>query len=586
MDNRTAIIEGVDIVSFIGQYITLTQAGNEFKGRCPFHDEKTASFHVNPEKRMYHCFGCKAGGSVFDFVMAIENLEFKDALAWLAKKYNITLEAMGKKQAAQAKGKERMYTINTAATKWFREQLVSPAGEGVRSYMKKRGVTNKCANDFELGYAPREWSALGDFLMSHGAKAGELMELGLVKKRDKGGGHYDVFRDRLIFPMRSVTGRVVGFAGRALSSEDNPKYLNVKNTPLYDKSNMLFNLDQAKASVRENGIIIVEGHMDVISMHQGGLTNTIATCGTAFTEQHIRTMMRYTDYFNLAYDSDEAGIKATWKASLRILEKGFDPKIIQFPKGMDPDDWLKSVDDPDSAWKELVVKSTTPIRFWLGYKIGNRDPDPQVVKKLVLQLRALYHALPDVLIQREIRNQIVGELRLNEAEVRGLLDSDVGIKRSSKAQDIQRFRDQVASSGTREIETDVMRLLLTSEEFLLTYAALRESEHTDSWFVDPIYREMFRRLMEEGSVAEIKGDSELADMVAEMLTVDVVGDPEKILRRHSNAYYKRLIGDEEAAYKASQDAKPKDSDDRYGLNGVGDHMKRVKALRKKIMEVA
>ena len=270
---------------------------------------------------------------------------------------------------------------------------------------------------------------------------------------------------------------------------------------------------------------------------------------------------------------------------MRILEKGFDPKIVQFPKGMDPDDWLKSVDDPCTAWKELVSNSTTPVRFWLGYKIGNRDPDPQVVKKLVLQLRALYHALPDILIQREIRNQIVGELRLSEPEVRGLLDSEVNIKGSSKAKDIQRYRDQVASSGTREIETDVMRLLLTSEEFLLTYAALRESEHTDSWFMDPVYREIFRRLMEEGSVAEIKGDPELADMVAEMLTVDVIGDPEMILRRHSNAYYKRLISAEEAAYKSTEGDRLKDESDKYGLGDIKGHMERVKALRGKIVEV-
>lgn len=309
VDLKDAVLARVDLVELARQYISVTQAGRDFKARCPFHEEKTPSFHITPEKGLFHCFGCKAGGNAIDFVMRIENLEFRDALEWLARRYNIDIEQYRPHgehgAAAPAGGKERLYKLNEAAGAFFRAQLRSPAGEIARRYLARRAVSERLSDEFDLGYAPREWQALTDTMLGQGAKAAELISLGLIKPRGgveggpvhagtAGGGNYDAFRNRLIFPIRSVTGRIIGFAGRALSDEDTPKYLNITNTPLYDKSKVLYNLDRAKGFLRDDGAVVVEGYMDVIGLASAGVYNTVASCGTAMTADHIRLIARYT----------------------------------------------------------------------------------------------------------------------------------------------------------------------------------------------------------------------------------------------------------------------------------------------------
>ncbi|MCH7471760.1 DNA primase, partial [bacterium] len=320
-DLKDAVLARVDLAELVGQYVPLKPAGRELKGCCPFHEEKTPSFHVNAEKGLFHCFGCREGGSAIDFVMRIENLEFRDALEWLARKYNVEIPRYEGGGARRGE-KERLYELNEAAQKFFRKSLEEPRGEGARKYLAARGVSGQMTAEFDLGYAPREWEALTTLLIERGARSAELVKLGLAKERraesaaGPGGGHYDAFRDRLIFPMRSVAGRVIGFAGRALSEEDTPKYLNVTNTPLYDKSKVLYNLDRAKGSIRDEGAVIVEGYMDVIGLAQAGVENVVASCGTALTAGHVTLLKRYTDRFILAFDGDEAGRRATWSAGL------------------------------------------------------------------------------------------------------------------------------------------------------------------------------------------------------------------------------------------------------------------------------
>jgi len=259
-DLKETILNRVNIAELIGQYVTLIQSGREYKACCPFHDEKTPSFYVMPEKNFYHCFGCKAGGNVIDFVMRQENLEFFPAMEWLASRHGIEIPRT-EGQKREVGQKQRLLELNEAAWKFFRRKLADPEGEVARQYIEKRGIDKAVASEFGLGYAPKEWSALTDMLLAKGARASELESLGLIKPRSSGNEYYDAFRHRLIFPIHSVTGGVIGFGGRALSDEDNPKYLNTSNTPLYEKSHVLYNLNRARSVAREQGVVVTEGYM-------------------------------------------------------------------------------------------------------------------------------------------------------------------------------------------------------------------------------------------------------------------------------------------------------------------------------------
>ena len=588
-DLKEAILARVNIAELIGQYVTLKQAGREFKGRCPFHDETAASFHVNPEKGLFHCFGCKAGGTVIDFVMRAENLEFVEALEWLASKYHI--EVPRTPGQAQARGrKERLYQLNEAALKLFRQWLRRPEGEAARAYLERRGIGDRLQSDFDLGFAPREWQALTDIMLERGAKSGELAELGLIKHRrsegvstagtGEGRGFYDAFRHRLIFPIRSAVGRVIGFAGRALSDEDTPKYLNVTNTPLYDKSSVLYNLDRAKGVLRDEGAVVVEGYMDVIGLAGAGVENAVATCGTALTEQHVRLLARYTDRFFLAFDGDEAGVRAAWSAGMLFLRGGHDVRVIALPRGVDPDDLVR--ERGREAWLGLLSEAVNPVRFWLDYQ-QEQYPQPELPqqRKWVQQLSPLYMSVPDELSRQQMLREVANALRLGAEEVGALLHgaapmgpSAVRLKRDfksrrgfspqqlntnvlyardgelseelltrqemDKAQKRNLARQLGINAHPLKTEREVTRRLISSDEFRFVYTALALEEPVAEWFADSQMRAVFRLLADGAEVRQVIHSEEHRQLCSELLASEPLFDStEQLLTRHRNLYYLR-----------------------------------------------
>lgn len=591
--SREAVIAGVDIVGFIGQYIALEPAGKDFKGRCPFHQEKTASLHVSPDRRLFHCFGCKAGGSVLDFAMRIENLEFADALHWLARKYGIDLGG-SEKQKLAAGGRERMVMLNAAAAKFWSQALSAPNAADVRSYASGRGLDPLLAS-YQIGYAPREWGALTDFLLAKGVKAQELIDLGLIKAREGKTGYYDIFRHRLMFPMRNVTGQVVAFAGRAVAAEDQPKYLNSPATALYDKSSFLFNLDQAKGTLKERGVVIVEGQMDALSLVGAGVPNVVASCGTALTGKHVSTLIRYADYFYIAYDGDPAGRAAAWKASLLILAHGFSPRIVEFPQGSDPDDWVKAQGGQAAqAWESMVKDSKPAVCWWLGYQLANKpQASPQDIRGWILALAGVYQSLPDVLIKREVYRDVANGLAMDEAEIRGLLESPTDARpsaRTSAGNGPGDNRRRVMEMGIQAIEDDVMRRLLLDPMMLFAYDSMKDALHepVDEWWVNLTYRKMWN-LLHSGvaSSGDICGDIEFSSICARLLAQETPegGDNEIALRRHRNEYYRREIAREEARWDALSSGSADSARGRYELIGLDEHSKRLKELRGKILPI-
>lgn len=330
-----------DIVS---GYVKLKRNGTSYVGLCPFHKEKTPSFHVDEDKQLFYCFGCGAGGNVFDFIMRAENLDFVDTLQFLAQRAGVTLEeeqganrAVREEESARRK---RILEMNRLAARHFYSNLSKPEAEHARAYMNRRGLSKQTAVKFGVGFAPDSWDDLFKHLKNEGYTAEEIVTAGLAVKNEKG-RIYDKFRNRLMFPIIDVRGNVIAFGGRALAEGDPAKYMNSPETPVFHKGRHLFSLNLAKTFGAKDGLILVEGYMDVISLYQAGIQNAVAGLGTALTEDQAKLIKRYASQVYVCYDSDEAGQKAAQKAIGLLTEAGNTVKVISYRGAKDPDEYIQ-----------------------------------------------------------------------------------------------------------------------------------------------------------------------------------------------------------------------------------------------------
>lgn len=361
-----------DIVEVVSGYVLLKQAGNTYKGLCPFHTEKTPSFTVSAERQLFYCFGCGAGGDVFSFVMKIENVNFGDAVRMLAERVGVVLsqdDESPEKRAAREK-RRRLYDCMEAACRHFETVFAkSPDAKDVRDYVGRRGVSDDTARCFRLGYAPREWDSLLKALTGNGFSREELVSAGLIVPSKSGKGHYDRFRGRLIFPITDISGRVIGFGGRVLDDSE-PKYLNSPETALFRKGKTVYGLALAKNSIRnESKAVIVEGYMDAIMCHQFGFTNVTATLGTALTKQQAEAVSRYAPQVIIAYDADAAGEAATLRGMEILADAGAGVKVAVLPAGEDPDSILRK--KGKEAFAE-VLEDAKPLTAYKLYLIASK----------------------------------------------------------------------------------------------------------------------------------------------------------------------------------------------------------------------
>ena len=330
-----------DIVSVIGRYVRLKRAGSGYTGLCPFHNEKTPSFHVNPARQMYKCFGCGVGGNVLTFVMEYENLTFPEAMEMLAQEAGIELpkQELTAQQKQQESLRQTLLEINKKAARYYFALLKSPRGKPGYDYLTGRGLSDETILHFGLGYAGQGGGELYQYMKKEGYSDSVLKETGLFKMDERGA--YDKFWNRVMFPIMDANNRVIGFGGRVMG-DAKPKYLNSPETKIFDKSRNLFGLNYAKRGKRSN-MILCEGYMDVIALHQAGFTNAVASLGTAFTEQQANLIRRYTDEVLLTYDSDGAGIKAAMRAIPMLRRAGITGKVIHMEPYKDPDEFIKNL---------------------------------------------------------------------------------------------------------------------------------------------------------------------------------------------------------------------------------------------------
>lgn len=345
-----------DIVDVVSGYVRLQRrsGANQF-GLCPFHSEKTPSFSVNAERQIYHCFGCGKGGGVINFIMEIENLSFPDAVQFLARRAGMEVPEDGPDENRSRR--TRMLELNREAARFFHAQLTSPAGRPAQEYVMRRGITSM-VKPFGLGYAPDSWQSLLDAMGAKGFHPAELIEAGLARP-GRNGGSYDYFRGRLMFPVIDVRGSVIGFSGRILGDGE-PKYLNSPDTLVYSKSRSLFALNLAKKS-KSGYILLAEGNIDVVSLHQAGFDSAVASLGTSLTADQARLLARYTNEVIIAYDSDGAGKKAAQRAISLLQPLDMKVRVLQVPDAKDPDEFIQN--KGPGAFRELIDKSGSQIEY-------------------------------------------------------------------------------------------------------------------------------------------------------------------------------------------------------------------------------
>ncbi len=356
-----------DIVDLISRYTTLKRVGNRYQALCPLHnDRKTPSFSVSPDKQLFHCFGCGAGGTAIHFIMAKENLDFMEAVKLLADRAGIPVpdyrsQTERTKAAAIHNKKKRMYEMNAEAARYFFSNLTAKGNERALEYLKHRGLSSSTIKSFGIGYAKESWSALIDYMKTKGYSAQELFEGGLAKKREVG-SYYDVFRDRVMFPIFDLRGNVIAFGGRTLN-DNQAKYLNSPETLVFKKKENLFAMNFAK-NTKSGQFLLMEGYMDVISLHQNGFDNAVASLGTAFTPQQAELLKRYADKAVLCYDADEAGQKAADRAGEILRDANIKTRVLTITDGKDPDEYI------NTKGKEMFGLLVDNAESFIEYKIG------------------------------------------------------------------------------------------------------------------------------------------------------------------------------------------------------------------------
>ncbi len=502
------IIEDVrmknDIVDVVSQYVKLTRKGSSYFGLCPFHNEKSPSFSVSPSKQMYYCFGCGAGGNVYTFIMEYENFSFGEAVKHLADRAGVELPKIEYSREAREKAerRSRLLEINKQAAQYFYYQLRRENGVRAYEYLTGRGLSNETIRKFGLGYSDKYSDDLYKFLKGKNYSDELLRESGLFNV-DERHGMYDKFWNRVIFPIMDVNNRVIGFGGRVMG-DAKPKYLNSPETRIFDKSRNLYGLNIARTT-RKNYIILCEGYMDVISMHQAGFTNAVASLGTALTSGHASLLKRYTQEVLLLYDSDEAGVKAALRAIPVLREAGVNSRVVSLKPYKDPDEFIKN--QGSEAFEERLGQAMDSFMFRI--KIGENEfpmEEPQGQNRFFERCAGMLLELHDELERNLYIEAIVKEYRSRY----GISNEDLRKRVNALAMKGTRAEQRItpkAPGGEKKKKESAsekaQKLMLT---WLVTYSGIFETVEkylSPEDFVVPLYRKVAQMLYEQRAAGEV-----------------------------------------------------------------------------------
>lgn len=516
-DPVAEIRDRLEIVDLIHQYVpSLKKAGSSHKGLCPFHNEKSPSFIVFPNTQSYHCFGCGKSGDIFNFYMEMEKVDFRDALKELGHRAGVEITSSAPKPPEEEEKRKRLIEINELAAMWFNHILVNATqGAAGREVIQDRLVSTESVQTWKLGFAPDSWDSLLNFMASRNYPAQEVAEAGLASERD-GGGFYDRFRNRLMFPIRDRDGNTVGFGGRALLDAQ-PKYLNTAQTPIFDKSTLLYGLDLAKDAIRESEqVVIVEGYMDAIATHEAGYKNVVASMGTALTDAQVDQIKRGNPQIILALDADAAGQMATLRGLQTMTENldaemvptlradrilGFERKlktdirIVQIEAGKDPDDIVRN--EPES-WPRVISQAVPFMDFVIDVVTRDVDVNDATAKsEAVKQVLPLLRQMPDAIRENHYARMLARKLDLPESAI---AEARRDLRMSSRRTSPFRSDEESDRPVRRSTEDYLIGLLIHHHQ--LNYAVLDQLQAED--FQDPRNREILAAL-KSPETAELQG---------------------------------------------------------------------------------
>lgn len=435
------------IAEVMGSYVSLKRTGRDYICLCPFHNEKTPSCHVHPDKEFFHCFGCGAGGDVITFTMRYNNLDYWEAVKLLAERGGVPLPEDSQFKSGGVDRRKRIYEMNKKAARFFYDKLRSPEGRACREYLARRGLKAETIMKYGMGFAPNSWSELKSHMLSEGFSEQELIDASLISRSMKNTKNtYDFFVNRAMFPFFDLRGNIVGFGGRALSSDDKRKYLNSKDTAVYNKNRFLFSMNFAKnVSVKSGKILLCEGNLDVISLNQAGFENAVASCGTALTPEQTKLISNYANEVVICYDSDEAGQKATKKAIYMLGEAGLKATVIKMEGAKDPDEYLNKFGAV--KFEHLINHSEGAINFELLKAKDGIDTDTEVgkadyMKKIYDILLSIKSPVErDIYISKISQEQGIAKHAIAE-ELNNLIKKKNYQQKKKEWQSIQNFSDR------------------------------------------------------------------------------------------------------------------------------------------------
>ena len=445
----------INIVDVIGRCVPLKRAGSNYKGVCPFHNEKTPSFVVSETKQIFTCFGCGATGDVIEFVKRFYNLEFSEAVEKLANEYGITLE-----KKAQNDNRDIYYQVNRMAANFFYKAFTETANKGY-PYMKRRGISPAILKKFGIGYADEKWDSLYQYLKSQGVDVKIMVELGLVSESK--GKYYDKFRNRVMFPIINTSGKVIGFGGRAINPDDNPKYLNSPESKIFQKKNNLYGLNISRQSVGKDGyIILVEGYMDTIALYQAGVTNVAASLGTALTENQARLIKRYTKNVVLSYDADSAGRAAALRGLDILKAEECKVRVLHVTDGKDPDEYIKK-NGKDAFLK--LIDGALPYGDYkleaakIGYDLSRDEDRIDYIKAATDIIRSLSPVEQEIYIEKTAKSLKVSESAIR-MELMGQTPQETPKLRHTREEE-ENFSVEI-----QPLEKTLLKVLFTNESFI------------------------------------------------------------------------------------------------------------------------
>ena len=492
----------IDIVDFISDYVSLKKSGQNYKGLCPFHSEKTPSFMVSQPKQIFHCFGCNAGGDMVSFLMKHENLSFGEALRYIAKKAGIRIEEFGPDKDFSVK-REKILQVNEEAVKFFIRNLT--AAKGPMDYLKKRGLSEESLKNFSIGYAADQWDALFVHLRKSGYADSLLLNARLVIADGK--GSRDFFRKRIIFPISNLKNDVIAFGGRVMDNSL-PKYLNSPETDVFKKSETLFAINLAREEIRKKDhAIIVEGYLDAIICHQYGFKNTIAPLGTALTSRQLQKLKILTDKVVLVFDSDAAGIAAARRSLAILCESDFKAKVLLLPQSEDPDSFLRT--NGGLLFQKMITEALSMIEFLLKTAKGERTDQVREVLSMVANVR-------DILRTEEMLGELADRSRLNESALRSELER---IKKKTGFQAGEGKKSSIIPSPRQEL------LLLSAVISFPEKAETVLSRLNVEDISDETIRSLFHKIKTFGDEVSIVALLENADAAEQSLITQLSVDP-------------------------------------------------------------